>query len=112
MSLDMRRREDAIAAKATSACTPEDLAEVEERMGPHLRAGVRHLVLDVGRIDYAGSSFVGRLLALRKLVDEHDGRMILVRPAPFLSRVLGTLGLRESFATAESEDEALGALRD
>ena len=111
MPFEIRRLDDVIAVDLIPECTPEDLAAIGEKAVPLLAEGARHLILDAMRVEYVGSSFVGRLLALRKQFDDHEGRMIIVRPARILSRVVEALGLLELLEIEDSEDAALRALR-
>ena len=111
MPFEMRRQDDVVIVTMTPECTPEDLVELERRMGTRLETGTHHLLIHLNAVEYAGSSFVGRLLAMRKMIGSRGGQTILLRPSRILQRVLEALGLDEIFRIVASEEDALRELR-
>ena len=111
MPFDMSRIEDVDVATLSTDCTPEDLAELVTETEVRVESDPRHMIVVASDVQYVGSSFVGRLLALRKVLDDGGTRVVIARPARILSKVLDALGLLELLPIEDSKDAALKRLQ-
>ncbi|WP_436889400.1 STAS domain-containing protein [Nocardiopsis dassonvillei] len=55
------------------------------------------LVVDLAGVGFLDASGVGALVAARRAMTARGGRLVLARPRPVVSRVLGILGLDRVF---------------
>ncbi|MEU0491288.1 STAS domain-containing protein [Nocardiopsis sp. NPDC006139] len=59
--------------------------------------GCECLVVDLAGVGFLDASGVGALVAARRAMNARGGRLVLARPRPVVSRVLGILGLDRVF---------------
>lgn len=93
------------------------IGEVDLSTAPRIRqegvravaAGARHLVIDLGGVDFMDSLGVGVLVALRKRVASVGGSLRLARPEPQVRRVLSLAGADQVMDVVGSLDDAVAA---
>jgi anti-anti-sigma factor len=75
---------------------PQFTADVDSLMAQDLPERP-HIVLDLSDVHYMNSSNIAKLLRLRKMVIEQDGRLVLVTPSPQVWSVFTVTGLDKVF---------------
>lgn len=80
------------------------------RAGDLLRAGAKHLVVDVSGLGFVDSASTGVLLEMRRKAAEKGGNLTFVRTPERFRRRLDDMGLAGQFVHAPSEADALAAL--
>ena len=89
---------------------PQFTADVDWLMGEALPATPR-IVLDLSRVRYMNSSNIAKLLRLRKIVVEQDGKLVLVSPSPQVWSVFAVTGLDKVFHFAADLPAGLEAAK-
>lgn len=69
--------------------------------------GIQKVVLDLGRVTYTNSSFVGGLLAAHTSLSRKGGEILLCDVPEALQKILQVTRLDNIFAMYETVDEAL-----
>lgn len=93
------------------------IGEVDLSTAPRIRqegvravaGGARHLVIDLGGVDFMDSLGVGVLVALRKRVASVGGSLRLARPEPQVQRVLSLAGADQVMDVVSTLDDAMTA---
>jgi anti-anti-sigma regulatory factor len=67
------------------------------------------VVVNLSGLETVNSSFLAGLLALRRIVNEIGGRLILCDLRPHVAEILGRLNLDVLFVIKRGERDALGA---
>jgi anti-anti-sigma factor len=93
MSIESR---DARTLVARLADDPQFTADVDSLMSQDLPERP-HIVLDLSDVHYMNSSNIAKLLRLRKMVIEQDGRLVLVTPSSQVWSVFTVTGLDKVF---------------
>jgi anti-sigma B factor antagonist len=89
--------------------------EIDLATSPQLRAvlvdlvdrGFHQLIVDLEQVSFLDCAGIGMLVDARRRVQVHGGSLKLVRPRPFVRRVLALTGMTTVF----SIDTALGEAR-
>lgn len=68
-----------------------------------------HVLIDFSSINYIDSTGIGELVGYLNRFREHSRKLILVRPAERLSKLLAVAGLTELFPIYDTADEAMAA---
>jgi anti-sigma B factor antagonist len=76
-----------------------------------VEAGVRHLLIDLTRVEYLDSTGLGILIGGVKRLKEQGGSLRLVGPSARITRIFEITGLNKIFDVYASESEALAAGR-
>ncbi|WP_436762982.1 STAS domain-containing protein [Streptosporangium sp. V21-05] len=76
-----------------------------------LEGDYRHLVLDVGGLTFCDSTGIRIFLALRTLITDRGGLIVLSDLSPQLRRVFEMTGLAQHFTLRPSRADALVLLR-
>jgi anti-sigma B factor antagonist len=91
--------------------------EMDVYVSPDLRQEVtgiidsgRHLIIDLGAIDYLDSTGMGVLVGALKRAQSHDLMFILICNNSRIIKLFEITGLLKVFVFAESVDEALALL--
>jgi len=111
------RAAGAAAAESVQALDLE--GEVDVYTAPVLRqaildqveAGVKHLLIDLTRVEYLDSTGLGILIGGVKRLKEQGGSLRLVGPSARITRIFEITGLNKIFDVYASEPEALAAGR-
>jgi len=92
-------------------CIPEptDIKRLAESLVSSQRAP--HAVLDLSRLESVSSSFLARLLLLRKQVQRHDGRLILCELRGLVRDTLASTRLDTILEVADDQRSALARLQ-
>jgi anti-anti-sigma factor len=90
---------------------PQFTADVDSLMAQSLPQSA-HVVLDLSDVHYMNSSNIAKLLRLRKMIVEQDGRLVLVTPSPQVWSVFTVTGLDKVFHFAGDLKSGLQAARD
>ena len=85
---------------------PQFTADVDELIASPL-PGRPAVVLDLTDVRYMNSSNIAKLLRLRKLIVEGEGRLVLVRPSPQVWSVFTVTGLDKVFQFAGDLESGL-----
>ena len=93
MSIETR---DARTLIGRLADDPQFTADVDALMSQDLPERP-HVVLDLSDVHYMNSSNIAKLLRLRKMIIEHDGRLVLVSPSTQVWSVFTVTGLDKVF---------------
>jgi len=88
--------------------------EVDLATSPQLQAvlidlidrGFHRLIVDLGRVSFLDCAGIGMLVNTRCRVQAHGGSLKLVRPRPFVQRVLALTGMTTVFPIDPSFGEA------
>ena len=89
--------------------------EVDRATCPQLRAvlvelidrGFHQLTIDLEQVGFLDCTGIGVLVDALRRVEEHDGRLELVRPRPFVRRVLTLTGMAALLPAHTLDGEAL-----
>ncbi|MER5646636.1 STAS domain-containing protein [Streptosporangium sp. NPDC002524] len=76
-----------------------------------LEGGHRHLVLDVGGLTFCDSTGIKIFLALRTLIADRGGLIVLSDLSPHLERIFEMTGLTRFFTLRPTRAEALELVR-
>jgi anti-anti-sigma factor len=88
--------------------------EVDLATSPQLQAvlvdlvdrGFHQLIVDLGQVTFLDCAGIGMLIDTRRRVLAHGGSLKLVRPRPFVQRVLALTGMTTVFPIDPSHGEA------
>jgi anti-anti-sigma factor len=88
--------------------------EVDLATSPQLQAvlvdlvdrGFHQLIVDLGQVTFLDCAGIGTLVDTRRRVLAHGGSLKLVRPRPFVQRVLALTGMTMVFPIDPSHGEA------
>ena len=72
-----------------------------------LRAGSRRLVIDLSAVEFIDSSGLGLLLNVQRRVDQEEGRLVLVEPAPRVRRVFEITRLDQQMSLVSTRAAAI-----
>jgi len=108
--VESRREDDVAFVLLTGEARLELCANLRARGLDLLRAGARHLVVDVDALSFVDSASMGVLLEMRRKAVDAGGSMTFVRSTERFRRRLDDMGIRAQFAYAPSEAEAVTAL--
>jgi len=75
---------------------PQFTSDVDSLMGWPL-PDEPHVVLDLSRVRYMNSSNIAKMLRLRKIIIEKNGKLVLVSPSPQVWSVFSVTGLDKVF---------------
>ncbi|MDZ7374785.1 MAG: STAS domain-containing protein [candidate division KSB1 bacterium] len=84
--------------------------EINERLRHHVRAGNKHVVLDVSDVGVVNSSGLGLLIAGLTIVRNAGGELRLANPSSRLRKLLEVTKLAHVFPVDPSVDAALAQL--
>lgn len=73
-----------------------------------VEGGVKHLLIDLTRVEYLDSTGLGILIGGVKRLKEQGGSLRLVGPSARIQRIFEITGLNKIFDVYASEQEALG----
>lgn len=65
------------------------------------------LRFDMGNVTFIDSAGLTILLAARKIIRDGDGKVVVIRPPPVLSRLLETAALTEEFTLEPRQAEPI-----
>ena len=85
--------------------------EINEILEMASAGGVRHVVIDFGKVGYFGSSMLGGMLALWKQVRGRDGQMAVVNVAAACGEILGAAHLDDIWPRCDSLAGAIARVR-
>jgi len=90
-----------------------DLLAIQERCFrlDEMDLGRKHLLLDLGGVEFIDSSGMGWLVGLKKRIRATQGQLILVNPSAAVQRALSLMRLEEFFARAPDVASALRFLK-
>jgi len=74
-----------------------------------VEAGVKHLVINLSRVEYLDSTGLGILIGGVKRLKEQGGSLKLAGPSARITRIFEITGLNKIFDVYASEQEALAA---
>jgi anti-anti-sigma factor len=77
-----------------------------EELQPHLRKGVRRVLLDLSSVDYMTSSALGVIISLLQKVRSSGGRMAVAAPGERIHLLMEVAGLNQLLALCTSRQEA------
>jgi anti-anti-sigma factor len=86
--------------------------EIDQRFAFATSTKAMRLVVDLSRVSFMASIGLRALVAAAKAQSARGGRMVLVRPAPVVGKVLEIAGIEQlipSYENFESACSALGA---
>jgi anti-sigma B factor antagonist len=83
----------------TSIQLKQDIAEL-------LGTGVKYIVLNLSKVEYLDSTGLGVLIGTLKRLRENGGNLLIVGPAPRITRIFEITGLYKIFAIYTTEQEA------
>jgi anti-anti-sigma factor len=75
---------------------PQFTSDVDSLMGRPLPEEP-YIVLDLSRVRYMNSSNIAKMLRLRKIIIEKNGKLVLVSPSPQVWSVFSVTGLDKVF---------------
>jgi|SRR5579871_4891717 len=70
----------------------------------------RHVILDLARMEYAGSSFLGTMMFWREAMVNQGGALVLYGLQPHVASVLRISGLDRILKICPDQDAALASL--
>lgn len=111
MNLEVSAEQDVLLVRIKGEM---DLAAVETIRGEvdkQFQSGVRHLLLDLSRVNFIDSSGIGVILGRYRKVSAGGGKLAIVRPQPQVKRVLDIAGLSRLVSYHRSEREGLSELQ-
>ncbi len=71
---------------------------------------VKHVIIDFSGVGFTASKGLGVLINARKLLDDRDGGLVLLRPNESVMSTLEVLGFDTMFDIASTEEEARAIL--
>jgi anti-sigma B factor antagonist len=83
----------------TSIQLKQDIATI-------LAEGQKYVVLNVSKVEYLDSTGLGVLIGTLKRLRETGGNLVIVGPAPRITRIFEITGLYKIFAIYATEEEA------
>jgi anti-sigma B factor antagonist len=111
--MELRRRDDvAILAPQRDLDGKQDTADFERAAADALARGDRYVVVDLSGVKYANSSGLGALVAAQLKLEEAGARMFLCGVSKRIRNVLEITRLEKIFHMAETEEEAVGLIRE
>ena len=84
--------------------------DLEKRLVRHLDTGERHLVIDLGGIEYISSAGLRVLLLVAKRVRAAGGDLVLCALGPAVRQVFELAGFLSIFRVEPSREQALARL--
>ena len=84
--------------------------DLEERLVRHLDTGERHLVIDLGGIEYISSAGLRVLLILAKKLKAAGGDLVLCALGPAVRQVFELAGFLPIFRVEATREQALARL--
>ncbi|MFJ8989407.1 STAS domain-containing protein [Streptomyces sp. NPDC102279] len=85
----------------------ETAPELRNRLADQIRAGRRHLLLDLSEVPFMDSSGLNALLKAHDEAGHAGGSVCLVSPAPMVRRVLDLTGVSLTIASLDGVEAAL-----
>ncbi|MFG3169068.1 STAS domain-containing protein [Streptomyces sp. NPDC048200] len=85
----------------------ETAPELRNRLADQIRAGRRHLLLDLSEVPFMDSSGINALLKAHDEAGRAGGSVCLVSPAPMVRRVLDLTGVSLTIASMDGVEAAL-----
>jgi anti-sigma B factor antagonist len=83
----------------TSPQLKQDIVQLAER-------GMKHLIIDLSKVDYLDSTGLGVLIGGLKRLREAEGNLVLVSPSMRILRIFEITGLDKIFDIYPDEEEA------
>ena len=80
---------------------------LRERLVELIDAGSRHVVVDLGRVDFLDSTGLGVLVGALKRVRSNDGDLYLVCTQPRIRKVFEVTGLTKVFSLFDTVEDAV-----
>ena len=74
------------------------------------RPGNKHLVIDLHRMDYFGSEFIGALVAMAREVRNRRNQAVVCAAAPQMYEILQGMSLFKLWPYYDTRDEALNSV--
>lgn len=97
-----------IPAGEGSAFRYQDLHIESNAIRSHLlKGGCRHVIVDLGRMDYFGSEFIGALVSMLREVKTRGGKACFCSATPQMLQVLQNMSLFKLWPHLATRDEAL-----
>lgn len=84
----------------------ECIPSLDEAVAAARAAGARHLLLDLGLLDFMDSASAGTLLRIRRDQLEADARLVLFSLRRMVARLIDAAGLASQFDLAADEEAA------
>lgn len=72
-----------------------------------LKGGCRHVIVDLNRMEYFGSEFIGALVSMLREVKTRGGKACFCSATPQMLQVLQNMSLFKLWPHLESRDDAL-----
>jgi anti-anti-sigma factor len=75
------------------------------------RPDVKHLILNLSRLEYFGSEFIGSLVSMAREIRNRRGQALICSANPTMLDVLKNMSLFKLWPYFETEEEAIAYLR-
>lgn len=110
LRIETRRAGDVAFVTLGGEARLELCASLRAKAADLLRAGAKHLLVDVDAVTFVDSASMGVLLEMRRNAVAKGGGLTFVRSPERFRRRLDDMGVLTQFAYAPSEADALAAL--
>lgn len=83
--------------------------EIEQRFNDLIAKGVKNYIIDLGDVDYFSSSAMRILIALKRMVQEKNGKLRLCRISKMVDKIMSALELIKVFDVFDDVEAAINA---
>lgn len=105
-ALDVQNHGATLTVRLTGDVLMEDVASFNKVMREHSKTpGITQLVLDLGSTGRMGASGLGVLVSLNTSMQRYGRRLVLLSPAPHITKLLQQAEIEGFFPSCESEEE-------
>ncbi|MGD1222591.1 STAS domain-containing protein [Streptomyces krungchingensis] len=113
MSIDVTPPREGIALVTVEGDLDVETApELRHHLSDQVRAGRRHLLIDLASVPFMDSSGINAILKALEETRLAGGSIRLVSPAPAVRRVLDLTGVNLAIASSDSVDAALALVAE
>jgi anti-sigma B factor antagonist len=110
LALQVERSPSYTVVRATGFLDISTSPRLREKLLELASTAPRHLLLDLGGIEFLDSSALGVILHVWKLLNAEEATLAVVSPQPRISKIFEVTGLNLSIRVFASLDEALTEL--
>lgn len=80
-----------LAGELDQSCAAEIRDRIDKEISKH---SINNLVMDFDKVDFMDSSGIGMLIGRYKLIKARGGKMLIIRTAPQVEKVIELSGLK------------------
>jgi anti-sigma B factor antagonist len=111
LKIGARTEVDAAVLSLAGEVDVANAAQVRDAALKLVEGGPKHLVVDLGGVEYMDSTGLGMLVGLRKRLNEQGGDVVIAAAQPRVAKLFVMTGLAQVFQIYEDVPAALKARR-